>query len=50
VIRQALLDYLRQLEKASGGLEPEAAFKILKRRLAMANFNKTLKETKLEDD
>jgi len=46
VIRQALADYLRQYERATGGLEPEAALKILRRRLAMAHLNETFKREK----
>ncbi len=43
VIRQALLDYLRQYDRACGEMEPEEALMVLRRRLAMAYFNKTLK-------
>lgn len=40
VIRQALVDYLRQYDRACEGMEPEEALKVIKRRLAMAGFNK----------
>ncbi len=50
VIRQALVDYLRQYERACGELEPEEALKILRRRMGLAYFNKTLKETKSDSD
>jgi metal-responsive CopG/Arc/MetJ family transcriptional regulator len=48
VIRQALVDYIRQYKRACGEMEPEEALKVLKRRLGMAYFNKTLKETKFD--
>ena len=43
VIRQALVDYLRQYERATGGLEPEAALKILKRQACKAYLNRVLR-------
>jgi metal-responsive CopG/Arc/MetJ family transcriptional regulator len=49
VIRQALVDYLRQYELATAGLEPEAALKIVRRHMSMASFNKMLKETTLDE-
>lgn len=50
VIRQALVDYIRQYRQATGGLEPEVALKILRRRVSMANLNKMLKEIDLDED
>lgn len=50
VIRQALVDYLRAYEQACDGMEPERALQVLRRHLGMAYFNKTLKETKLNED
>jgi uncharacterized protein (DUF2164 family) len=43
MIRQAVVDYLRQYDLATSGLEPEVALKVLRRRLGMAYLNKTLK-------
>jgi metal-responsive CopG/Arc/MetJ family transcriptional regulator len=48
VIRQALLDYLRQLERASGELDIEEAIKILRRKQGMAYLNKMIKNNKLD--
>jgi len=46
VIRQALVDYLRDYERACGDLEPEAALRVLRQRLGRAHLNETLKNRK----